>query len=1245
MFHQFPSRPSGSRVVRGFAGATALVLVLVLAAPIVRAQSQAALNPPHSDAGVDTDADSLFNTLRVNVNVMVTTAGLFTAFVDLYDNSGVVLITGNAAFANLGLGPGIVPVDLPGMDIYTSGFDGPYQVSILLYDDTFNLDDFGGYTTGLYLFTDFDPPGALFAPPHTDAGIDTDGDLLYNALRINATVDVSQAGTYNIDGYAYDSSFNFISAAFASRALPAGPGQLIPLDFPGWTFRANGVDGPYTIDLTLIDLLGGVLDNNQHTTSFYPAMGFDMAPVSLTPPHTDAGVDTDGDALFNAIEIGARLQVNDTGDYTVSVDFWDQTFTAYIGFNSSSVTLATGAQTTPVWMSTLPMVLMGLGGPYGVEISVRDTALNLISQDAFVTSNYALGQFDQIPATFAPPHSDVGEDRDVPPDGQSNVLRVNVSLSVADPGSFILFANLMDPAMTILIGNEFRFLSIPTSGPATVPLYFSGVQIRQSGIDGPYAVVMTLLSFPDFLTLDTNIYTTSSYLANDFQNTVPENLSGTVRDSATSAGVPFANVAAFDARNSVMMRTFTDGTGAYSLGLYQGTWSVLFDDPGYDAALDPVSIAGPTTLNHDMMPITPDMRIGNGTLGPWNTLNLAFTAFMEEDVVLLRTQLDWILGDRDGTLSQAEWDAFLQFGGIPPPTPLNSTWNVLFVNDRWYDFVPGSDWSGFFDAPAPIGSTVPIRLEAHSAFTNSTILPAPSRTIRVNVTYDTVAEDFRYNVLLPPGYVLSSFTGMPGVTITGVNTNTATIEPGPDPNPADFIDAVEVRLVVTTTDATNPTVSSATATPNPVISGNLVNFNAIVTDTTGVADVRLEVWNPMGGLSVNVLMSDTGGGRYTYGATYPNIVGDWTFTVTATDYAGNTASRSGSFTVIELNPPTISRTSATPSPQEAGQSVLIAATVSDDTTVATVTAEVRNATGVLFGNFTMVFNSTSLDYEFSDAFVAVGMNAYTVWATDTSGNVASAAGTFTIVDTTDPVLAGVTALPNPVEVRSPVRISVRATDATSLRLRVTVRDPNAVVVGTFDMVAAGGGVYRYDFTPADVGSHTFTITATDAGANTVTMPPGTFLSQDTTDPIANAGPPQTVTVGALVTFDGSASSDNDGVDTYTWTFTEGGRTQTLTGPAPTHTFATAGVYVVTLRVEDASSNFNETTVTIIVQAAGGVLGSVGWIAAIVLIAIVVLVAAIWFMKRRKSPPVEAQGAPPPMVSPPPPPDRPPPPPE
>ena len=87
---------------------------------------------------------------------------------------------------------------------------------------------------------------------------------------------------------------------------------------------------------------------------------------------------------------------------------------------------------------------------------------------------------------------------------------------------------------------------------------------------------------------------------------------------------------------------------------------------------------------------------------------------------------------------------------------------------------------------------------------------------------------------------------------------------------------------------------------------------------------------------------------------------------------------------------------------------------------------------------------------------------------------------------------------------------------------------------------------------------------------------------DTVPPVADAGPNLVVDEDTTVTFDGSASTDNLGIASYTWTFTDGS-TQVLTGATATYLFATPGTYLVTLTVRDADGNTGTDTLTVTVR--------------------------------------------------------------
>ena len=110
--------------------------------------------------------------------------------------------------------------------------------------------------------------------------------------------------------------------------------------------------------------------------------------------------------------------------------------------------------------------------------------------------------------------------------------------------------------------------------------------------------------------------------------------------------------------------------------------------------------------------------------------------------------------------------------------------------------------------------------------------------------------------------------------------------------------------------------------------------------------------------------------------------------------------------------------------------------------------------------------------------------------------------------------------------------------------------------------------------------HTVTLTVTDdKGASASDDCIITVLANQA--PTADAGPDQTATVGQTVNFDGSGSSDPDGIiDSYDWDFGDG---STGTGVNVTRAYSSAGTYTVTLAVEDNGGETTQDTATVTVS--------------------------------------------------------------
>ncbi|MBS7657034.1 PKD domain-containing protein [Candidatus Bathyarchaeota archaeon] len=78
---------------------------------------------------------------------------------------------------------------------------------------------------------------------------------------------------------------------------------------------------------------------------------------------------------------------------------------------------------------------------------------------------------------------------------------------------------------------------------------------------------------------------------------------------------------------------------------------------------------------------------------------------------------------------------------------------------------------------------------------------------------------------------------------------------------------------------------------------------------------------------------------------------------------------------------------------------------------------------------------------------------------------------------------------------------------------------------------------------------------------------------DTIPPVADAGPDLTVNEDTTMVFDGSGSSDNKGIVSYVWTFTDVVQKK-LVGVSPEYVFENPGIYYVWLNVTDLGGNWN-----------------------------------------------------------------------
>jgi uncharacterized membrane protein len=126
--------------------------------------------------------------------------------------------------------------------------------------------------------------------------------------------------------------------------------------------------------------------------------------------------------------------------------------------------------------------------------------------------------------------------------------------------------------------------------------------------------------------------------------------------------------------------------------------------------------------------------------------------------------------------------------------------------------------------------------------------------------------------------------------------------------------------------------------------------------------------------------------------------------------------------------------------------------------------------------------------------------------------------------------------------------------------------------------------WNWDFDyPSGEGYYQFYTTATDIAGNEESGTSGeASCGYDVTPPVADAGSRKDVMEGTTVSFDGTGSSDNIGIQSYEWKFTDGDP-QTLSGESSTYTFSNHGNFLVTLTVTDHAGHSSSSSLWVSVD--------------------------------------------------------------
>lgn len=265
-----------------------------------------------TDQGVDTNQNSLFDQLAVDVEIAVTQQANYFIVGQLETESGQLLGSVSMRRA-LSPGTSVVRLAFDGRAIFRQGVDGPYRLNGLRLAEETPAGDVlpldirqDVYHTAAYSYRSFERDAIYLAGTGQDDGIDTNNNGLFDLLSVGIDVDLLVGGQYEWTARLVDKNGTEIGFASRSGFLPAGPGSLA-LVFDGTAIGRNGVDGPYrVVDLLIFGSGKSEVVFDAYTTKPYTAQQFEgfegVTPLSLSPAHVWVG-------LKNSDDVGTQFDL------------------------------------------------------------------------------------------------------------------------------------------------------------------------------------------------------------------------------------------------------------------------------------------------------------------------------------------------------------------------------------------------------------------------------------------------------------------------------------------------------------------------------------------------------------------------------------------------------------------------------------------------------------------------------------------------------------------------------------------------------------------------------------------------------------------------------------------------------------------------------------------------------------------------------------------------------------------------
>lgn len=392
-----------------------------------------------SDSPSDTDSDGRYDDLVVDVEVNVLAAGTYLLQGTLRKNGSTIVNTSDTVM--VGTGTQTLRLRFPGVSIFRSGEDGPFEAVIALFNANGERQDDVEFLTQAYDHTQFE--GILdLTGAFTDQGNDTNGNGLYDLLRIDFGVDVRVAGTFLVTAILRNQVDPLAVYSDMLMNLNTGP-QTMTVTFSGPEINAQGIDGPYIVEVSLRDpnsyeqldrvALGQTAVAYSHLD--FDPLGGTPGPIRLTGNSTDEGIDNNSNGLYDRLKVSVEVELANADNYSWSARLVDPAGTE-IGFFAGSGSLNAGLASIDFFFDGESIGVNGKNGPYSVKglLMFGYGGANLVATNVAETAAYLASEFEGFVANQPPDCSEAKPSANFLWPPNHRFVPVNI-LGITDPDS------------------------------------------------------------------------------------------------------------------------------------------------------------------------------------------------------------------------------------------------------------------------------------------------------------------------------------------------------------------------------------------------------------------------------------------------------------------------------------------------------------------------------------------------------------------------------------------------------------------------------------------------------------------------------------------------------------------------------------------------------------------------------------------------------------------------------------------